>query len=450
MLPQTFRDAIDFVYRLGYTYLWIDSLCIVQDSVDDWRHEGSKMASVYANATLTLAATKSSGSAEGCFVISAPMYRSRKWSFRDTRGEKFSVHSRSSISHTGLVIGSLPLLKRGWALQERLLSPRMLHFLDEEIVFECAETSTCECSAESGTKVVTIQQPKLWKDLSLHEADRQWREVIVSYTKTAITFETDIFPALQGLATLMPPRMGCYLAGLWERTLEVNLTWYMTSPGQRRRPSQWRAPTWSWASTSGNIEWMTIDWWLHAFMEEDDIVTFITVLDASTSPVTDDPTGEITAGVLILKGRNLWATLHCTGPGSADPEPFLEIQCLNCLQTFPRRFAKSNLTSSNAGVSIENDKSIREDQALQQIHWDYSIEVPGPHHVPAGTEILMMKVEGYVTARCFMSSWLLLRRSVDDVEAFERIGCLELTESCTDAPLEEAYNTSTEMEVKIV
>jgi len=61
-LSRTFRDAIDFAYRLGFIYIWIDSFCIVQDSAEDWRHEGGRMDSIYANASLTLAATKSADS----------------------------------------------------------------------------------------------------------------------------------------------------------------------------------------------------------------------------------------------------------------------------------------------------------------------------------------------------------------------------------------------------
>lgn len=79
-LSRTFRDAIDFAYRLGFIYIWIDSLCIVQDSAEDWRHEGGRMDSIYANASLTLAATRSMDSTQGCFSSSRSINKSRKFS----------------------------------------------------------------------------------------------------------------------------------------------------------------------------------------------------------------------------------------------------------------------------------------------------------------------------------------------------------------------------------
>lgn len=67
-LPKTFQDAVIFARALGIHYLWIDSLCIVQDDVQDWKNEAGKMASVYRDAYCTIAATGSQGDQEGMFV----------------------------------------------------------------------------------------------------------------------------------------------------------------------------------------------------------------------------------------------------------------------------------------------------------------------------------------------------------------------------------------------
>jgi hypothetical protein len=113
-LPNTFRDAINFTYRLGLRFLWIDSLCIVQDSITDWRHEGSLMAEIYESAYVTLAATKASDPTEGCFATPDDVYRTRTISLPaglddDGGKEDHKLHVRSPLDHY-----ILPMLKRGW------------------------------------------------------------------------------------------------------------------------------------------------------------------------------------------------------------------------------------------------------------------------------------------------------------------------------------------------
>jgi hypothetical protein len=135
-LPQTFQDAISFTQRLGYTYLWIDSLCILQDDIEDWRREGSKMSEIYSNAHVTLAATASSDASGGCFR------RRRKPSFAkhtcpDLHATYTDWYVWNRPDHSGWSTDRLPLQQRGWAFQERLLSRRLIHFTGEEIIWEC-------------------------------------------------------------------------------------------------------------------------------------------------------------------------------------------------------------------------------------------------------------------------------------------------------------------------
>ncbi|OTA69498.1 HET-domain-containing protein [Hypoxylon sp. EC38] len=59
-LSHTFRDAALLVYRLGYRYIWIDSLCIFQDSKSDWQHESGTMADIYRHSLCNISAISSS------------------------------------------------------------------------------------------------------------------------------------------------------------------------------------------------------------------------------------------------------------------------------------------------------------------------------------------------------------------------------------------------------
>ncbi|KAE9365942.1 HET-domain-containing protein [Stipitochalara longipes BDJ] len=66
-LSKTYQNAIDFTKFLGCRYLWIDSLCIIQDSTDDWEHEAANMAYIYSESYLNIAATQSSKLNDGLF-----------------------------------------------------------------------------------------------------------------------------------------------------------------------------------------------------------------------------------------------------------------------------------------------------------------------------------------------------------------------------------------------
>lgn len=151
-IPQTFQDSIRYCLVLGIHYLWIDALCIVQDDLSDWEIESAKMADIYQNALITLAATSAMDSSAGMFnqtlgklgsvvemdsVIAPIMVR-----------EKLAHWTSSSHLVT---LQQWPLLMRGWAFQERCLSKRVLHFCKQELIWECFQISDCECGGMAST-----------------------------------------------------------------------------------------------------------------------------------------------------------------------------------------------------------------------------------------------------------------------------------------------------------
>jgi hypothetical protein len=147
-LPRTFQDAVLITRNLDLRYLWIDSLCIIQDDLDDWRQESANMTSTYANSYITIAATKSPGDTGGCFSTRSPYHRDHRLSLKrpDSTRLETDLYVREKIAHIGEQGAIDPLLKRGWVCQERLLSPRVLHFCEKELVWECQEFSGCQCS----------------------------------------------------------------------------------------------------------------------------------------------------------------------------------------------------------------------------------------------------------------------------------------------------------------
>jgi hypothetical protein len=152
-IPQTFREVMQLVLKLGYRYIWIDSLCIIQDDADDWEEQSALMSEIYQNAVLTIAATSSNGDNEGCCTRNAQKTSDIEVALPDDIGAcqiavRKPLHHFDAQTADGL-LDHFPLLTRGWAFQERLLSPRVLHICESELVWECREACKCECGSLS-------------------------------------------------------------------------------------------------------------------------------------------------------------------------------------------------------------------------------------------------------------------------------------------------------------
>jgi hypothetical protein len=163
-LPRTFQDAILVTRGIGVEFLWIDSLCIIQDDVADWEAEAAKMASIYDGAYMVLSATASSDGDGGCLFAREPYIEVKGV---DHDGAPFGLFARRQCPHDvfnweeDLDEGQLdnyrinqaninyPLFTRAWCFQERLLATRTLHFTKYEMVFDCLAAVECECGALS-------------------------------------------------------------------------------------------------------------------------------------------------------------------------------------------------------------------------------------------------------------------------------------------------------------
>ena len=138
-LPQTFQDAIMFVRCLNIRYIWIDSLCIIQDSEEDWLKNSGKMAEIYSFAYITIAATRAANGSAGLFTNSHEIEL-------NCVNAQLLICERPRHAIPGNVTNDvLPLLTRGWVAQEMLLSPKVLHFCNGELVYECMYGTVCSC-----------------------------------------------------------------------------------------------------------------------------------------------------------------------------------------------------------------------------------------------------------------------------------------------------------------
>jgi len=277
---KTFQDAICITRGLDVRYLWIDSVCIIQDSMLDWASESKRMGGIYSNAHLTISATGSSDGSGGCLFprwVKGPgaTRRARQTIpiLSETRGGSlFEVHARLTreAAHEQFISNgenlprmTAPLMSRAWCFQERMLSMRVLHFHSEEVVWECATSTACECGFLKGSrgqdqmpfkdKSYRLQASQVFQGLrAKEEVFNTWRGVVTQYSGLLLTRESDRLPALAGLAQRFQTAVGCpYLAGLWGDDLLRALLWRRPVVGSTRRRVQstgCKFPTWSWAS----------------------------------------------------------------------------------------------------------------------------------------------------------------------------------------------------------
>ena len=136
-LTKTFQDAVTITRRMGLNYIWIDSLCIIQDDADDWALQSSRMAAIYEDAHVAVAGTRSRTGDEGCFSIRSPSY---DVSVVDAE-KQYTDHVKMRISHRDFSerpssFDRAPLFGRAWVFQGRLLATRTIHYTAHEIMWE--------------------------------------------------------------------------------------------------------------------------------------------------------------------------------------------------------------------------------------------------------------------------------------------------------------------------
>ncbi|KIW49680.1 hypothetical protein PV05_11334 [Exophiala xenobiotica] len=349
-LPCTFQDAIRFACELKEVrWIWIDALCILQDSDKDWLYESSVMDQVYTHSFCNISATAAMDNSEGLF---RSRDQKRKWV--DTvyvKTEDLSVTSQPTVECTisdlefwDEKVENAPANKRSWVLQERLLAPRVIHWCNDQIAFECREMDRAECRPgdlphfqmrggelidQARLKGISVQvgrslmETRLaneyglgsWQgSVEMDELDPKfflyeiWKRVVEQYTRMELTEKRDRLIALSGIARMMKSTLDAqrsddtYLAGLWQNYLASQLLWHVndldnvqSQPFENTRPAEKRAPTFSWASveTERGV----------TFPETTDKGLLIQVqVVRLTYRTPDDKFGLVTDGYLVVKG----------------------------------------------------------------------------------------------------------------------------------------------------
>lgn len=283
---------------MNVRYLWIDSLCIVQNDRGGWERESVKMGSYYVNALFNIAAVSAKDGSEGVFMSRNPLDATPcavtvVFSSKDETGNERAVDGflRASPSWDPVLqVASFhrpPLWQRAWVLQERLLSSRMLMFSDMQMSWKCRMGEASEMIPEGSGKhadmshedeilrLVLMGLKKFQPQVQEHERinsvwdEREeiagyeygtegelfqlydaWYDLVTLYTKCTLTIASDIFPAISGIASAISSSTHeTYIAGLWLRDLHRGLLWSAPdSTNSKPDLREYRAPSWSWAS----------------------------------------------------------------------------------------------------------------------------------------------------------------------------------------------------------
>ncbi|KAI0144619.1 heterokaryon incompatibility protein-domain-containing protein [Xylariaceae sp. FL1272] len=257
-MPRNFRDAAAVTLFMGYEYLWIDSLCIIQGSVDDWDREAALMGNVYRYCVLNIAATAATNPHDG-FFVDRNSHSFTKCQLIPTVRGRGGVYAENWRDRAGKEI----LNSRGWVCQETALAPRTLYFKSMMTGWKCTMASAQENDADLSTWSQTSDIKRDFYEL-LDKAKNgdydswfgKWWKIISTYTNCNLTFDSDRWPAIMGLATAVEHQSGHRLInGLWESNLASELTWRASSPSKAKRLSD-GFPSWSWLSLTAPVSKM--------------------------------------------------------------------------------------------------------------------------------------------------------------------------------------------------
>lgn len=288
-LPKTFTDAIEFARELHIDYIWIDSLCIVQDDEDDWRRETKLMEHVYGGSYLNIAASSATSVHEGCWM--KPAGRRSGMRAKVTIGTEQLVREIRDRNSYDTAVWESHLATRAWALQEKLLPPRTVHLGDRGAFWECRTTIANEFLPGGFTQALGSGLLKQMNRMEFLQS--WWAQVVRLFTGANLTYARDKLPALSGVARRVHSQKGGqYLAGLWrDERIEAQLCWSVIIP--EARPNIVRAPSWSWASIDGKVVYQPTQ---EGICDDN----YGHVSEATVSPLGDDPFAEVSGGMLRL------------------------------------------------------------------------------------------------------------------------------------------------------
>ncbi|KAH8896973.1 HET-domain-containing protein [Thozetella sp. PMI_491] len=355
-LPQTIKDAFQVTLGMGLQYVWIDSLCIIQDSDEDKQIEMSKMMHIYQNTQFTISAASSSAVTSG--FLKANLHDPQAEAFyhplrvdKETMGAVIIATGSSSFATVGA--HQQPINNRGWTLQETILTPRILIFAGIHMIWKCQSGyqphfQSCLRSAReepnespwefwsnlSGYTFTSlaghdgVQEPKYPRtgegfNFLLTDFYNQWHSILREYTTRRLSVESDRLPAISAIAQAFAPHLQSdYFAGLWGKFLIHDLMWENSLSGSRSVPTKPGPPSWSWVKLQGE----------HSYDNSNEDFALADVISCKTWLVSEkNPFGEVTGDEIVLRGpiKKTWLDAESKILLAADGESMPDIKYIS-------------------------------------------------------------------------------------------------------------------------
>ncbi|KAI9644917.1 hypothetical protein NHQ30_006951 [Ciborinia camelliae] len=250
-LSRTIQDAIDVTKRLQERYLWIDSLCIIQDGLEEKQNALEDMGLVYSQALLMICAADDRCPEDGLRGVNV--------------ARKLPQHAREIMP--GLTLSAQYAFdsyldtsiynSRGWTYQEEQFSSRILVFTNDQIYFRCTN-AVCSEIVVSDTGMNHDPQLK-YPDTKRRLIGRNetslsmlYFRAVETYTARLLTYPSDIINALAGVLDTQGKAMNCDIFyGLPSAIFDMALLWQPSGEMIRREGF----PSWSWAGWHGQVQW---------------------------------------------------------------------------------------------------------------------------------------------------------------------------------------------------
>ncbi|KAK1991581.1 hypothetical protein LX36DRAFT_715955 [Colletotrichum falcatum] len=303
-LPKTFRDAVTMTRKLKIQYLWIDSLCIIQnpgkgeneEAKADWEREAKLMEKVFSSAYLTIAASCAEHKFHGFLHPRKPR---QTVTMRADDGARF--HVCEVIDNFDLDVEQGELNRRAWVLQERALSRRTIHFTQNQAYWECGEGIRCETFTKTeNRKASFLGDSNFPYSVKSHKQGMQlqhYQGLYERYSTLGLSYDTDRPMAISGLEKrLMSALESAGGFGVFQTNFHRDLLWQRRNSestltridfGTARHA---RIPSWSWMAYSGEIRYMNVPF--DDLLRADDIQSPFGTLSQGVSYADSDPRGR--------------------------------------------------------------------------------------------------------------------------------------------------------------
>lgn len=329
-MSPAIKDAVTVCRALSIRYLWVDTLCIIQDDQRDWEQESENMGRVFQSAYVTIGALASTSCSKS-FVersMNSAVIPFRSVIDPDKWGEYVLTHNSAKIDgewFTGYPLQIDPVTidtqyseweKRAWIFQEASLSQRLLLFGKSRCHFVCRHTTSSEnISAATGRPFAYF--PKIFEELSgedsneshVHRIYLRWYYLVSSYNPLLLTKREDKLPALSGMASYAAKFIGDqYIAGLWRNDFAQGLVWHISPmlswDNLKNTLSQnpANAPSWSYFAHDDHFSIGTIDFVID-LDNTCDLTLEFSVLDVDIDLAGSNLFGRINHASLIISGK---------------------------------------------------------------------------------------------------------------------------------------------------